>query len=66
MTVIPAPGQTIEYVAVLDDHVVATVFVSTDQTSFPALFAEKQLAKHINAGAVMYVRCGKVKGVGLQ
>ncbi len=66
MNLVPAPDQTIEYVAVLDGHIVATVFVSTDKTNFPALMAEKLLAQHINAGAVMYVRVGKHKGIGLQ
>ncbi len=66
MTIVPAPAQTIEYVAVLDDRIVATVFVSTDKTNFPALMAAQLLAPHINAGAIMYVRVGKAKGIGLQ
>ena len=66
VNLVPAPGQTIEYVAILDDRIVATVFVSTDKTNFPALMAKKLLAQHINAGVVMYVRVGKTKGVGLQ
>lgn len=66
MNLVPAPGQTIEYVAVLDGHIVATAFVSTNETNFPAMLAEKRLAQHINAGAILYLRVGKHKGIGLQ
>lgn len=58
MTFLPAPDQLLEYVAIAEGEVVATVMISTNETQFPALMAEKRLAAEINAGAVMYLRCG--------
>jgi hypothetical protein len=59
---IPAPDQSLEYVAINEDRVVATVIISTSETQFPAMMAAKRLAPEINAGAVMYLKVGKHRG----
>lgn len=57
-TLVPAPDQDIEYIAVIDRKVVDSCIVNTSTSNFPALTAKQILSGSIAQGAELYVRVG--------